>query len=238
MRDEQTAFDYLTGALTGGALPDAVGRKFTPEGATLSCPGFTTICHVEPASDAFLALVKAQEALKAGPLAQAFTFMPPDSLHMTIFEGVIDYSRGQEHWPKHLPLDATIEYCASEAKTRLAASQHNTAFTVRPTGIFAGFSVSMAGATDCHEASLRETRNHLRDTLKLYRSDHDAYQFHITLAYLLRWLNADEAQQVIDLSREVAERLFQHMPEVTLGPIELCTFETMHQFERMMYLNN
>ena len=238
MRDDQTAFDYLTGALTGGAQPDAVGRKFTPEGAPLSCPGFTTVCHVEPASDAFLALVQAQEALKAGPLAQAFTFMPPDSLHMTIFEGVIDYSRSPEHWLKHLPLDATIEYCAGEAKTRLAAAQPNTAFKVRPTGIFAGFSVSMAGATDSYEALLRETRNHLRDTLKLDRPNHDAYQFHITLAYLLRWLSADEAQQVIDLSREVAERFFQHMPEVTLGPIELCTFETMHRFERIMYLNN
>ena len=46
MRDDQTAFDYLTGALTGGALPDAVGRKFTPEGATLSCPGFNEACRV------------------------------------------------------------------------------------------------------------------------------------------------------------------------------------------------
>ena len=60
MRDDQTAFDYLTGALTGGARPDAVGRKFTPDGTPLSCPGFTTVCHVEPASDAFLALVQAQ----------------------------------------------------------------------------------------------------------------------------------------------------------------------------------
>ena len=238
MRDDQTAFDYLTGALTGGARPDVVGRKFTPDGTPLSCPGFTTVCHVEPASDAFLALVQAQEALKAGPLAQAFTLMPPDSLHMTIFEGVIDYSRSPERWPRHLPLDATIEYCAGEAKTRLAAARHNAAFTVQPTGIFAGFSVSMAGATDHQDASLRETRNHLRDTLNLHRPDHDACQFHITLAYLLRWLNADEAQHVIGLFRDVADRLFQHMPEVTLGPIELCTFATMHRFERIMYLDN
>lgn len=238
MRDDRTAFDYLTGALTGEARPDAVGRKFTPDGAPLSCPGFTTVCHVEPASDAFLALVQAQEALKAGPLAQAFTFMPPDSLHMTIFEGVIDYSRSSERWPRHLPLDATIEHCADDAKTRLTAAQHNAAFKARPTGIFAGFSVSMAGATDQQEAALRETRNHLRDTLNLHRQDHDAYQFHITLAYLLRWLNAAEAQHVIALSLAVGERLCQHLPEVTLGPIELCSFETMHRFDRIMYLKN
>lgn len=109
MRDEETAFRYLTGALTGGERPDAVGRKFTPEGAPLACPGFTTICHVDKSSDAFAALTRAQERLKTGPLASAFAFMPPASLHMTIFEGIIDYSRTRARWPGHLSLDATVE---------------------------------------------------------------------------------------------------------------------------------
>ena len=236
MRNDQTAFDYLTGASTGGARPDAVGRKFTPEGAPLSCPGYTTICHVDPSSDAFQALVEAQDALKAGPTAQAFTFMPPTSLHMTIFEGVIDYSRSPERWPKHLPLDASIEQCAEDAKQRLAPATLDTVFTVRPVGIFAGFSVSMAGATEQQEALLRETRNRLRDTLDLHRGDHDAYQLHITLAYPLRWLGADEALQVIDLSRNVTDRLLQQMPELSLGPLELCTSNTMHRFDPIMPL--
>lgn len=236
MRNDQAAFEYLTGTLTGGARPDSVGRKFTPEGAQLSCPGYTTICHVDPVSDAFQALVQAQDALKAGPTAQAFTFMPPASLHMTIFEGVIDYSRSPERWPRHLPLDAKIEHCADDAKTRLAAANFDTMFTVRPIGIFAGFSVSMTGATEQKEALLRKARNRLRDTLNLHRRDHDAYQFHITLAYPLRWLSADEAVQVIGLSRNVADRLVQHMPELSLGPMELCTFETMHRFDPIMHL--
>lgn len=236
MRDAQTAFDYLTGALTGGPQPYAVGRKFTREGAPLSCPGYTTICHVDPASKPFQALVQAQEALKAGPLAQAFTFLPPASLHMTIFEGVIDYSRHQERWPGHLPLDAPVAHCADDAKARLKKATLDIAFSVRPLGIFAGFSVSMAGATKPEEGRLRKTRNSLRDTLNLHRPDHDAYQFHITLAYLLRWLSADEARQVITLSQGVGDQLVQQMPELSLGPIELCTFETMHRFDPVLHL--
>lgn len=231
IRDDTTAFDYLTGALTGGDRPEAVGRKFTPEGAPLACPGFTTICHVDPTSDAFKALLQAQETLKAGPLASAFSFLPPASLHMTIFEGVIDYSRTRARWPGHLPLDASVEAATEDARARLQGVDLDTSFAVRPEGIFAGFSVSMTGATEDQEARLRRTRNRLRDALNLHREDHDAYQFHITLAYLLRWLSAAEAQQVLDLSSDVSETLLSQMPGLTLGPVELCRFDTMHHFE-------
>lgn len=32
MTDNDRALGYLTGALTGGTIPDNVGRKFTPDG--------------------------------------------------------------------------------------------------------------------------------------------------------------------------------------------------------------
>lgn len=238
MQDNKKAIDYLTGALTGGDRPAAVGLKFTEDGAPLACPGYTTICHVDPASDAFRALVAAQDALKAGPLASAFTFLPPDSLHMTIFEGIIDYSRTRARWPEHLPLDAPVAQVAADAKARLQQCDLETSFSVRPTGIFAGFSVSMAGSTDLHETRLRLARNRLREALKLHRSDHDAYQFHVTLAYLLRWLSPDEAQEVIAISQAATKALLDEMPELSLGPVELCTFETMHRFDPIMSLGD
>jgi len=233
MRDDDAAFRYLTGAMTGGERPDAVERKFTPDGASLACPGYTTICHVDPASPAFAALVAAQDRLKAGSLASAFTFLPPASLHMTIFEGVIEYSRTSNRWPGHLPLDASIDEAANDAQARLQGVRLDSTFGARPLGVFAGFSVNMTGATEHDESRLRKTRNRLREALNLHRPDHDAYQFHITLAYLLRWLSPDEAQQVIDLSREVTNALLKEMPSLKLGPIELCRFETMYHFEKL-----
>ena len=238
MRDDQAAIEYLTGALTGGARPAAVGLKFTEDGAPLSCPGYTTICHVDPASDAFRALVSTQDILKAGSLASAFTFMPADSLHMTLFEGVIDYARTADRWPAHLPLNATIAQATEDAAARLKGHCCQQKFKVRPIQVFGGFTVVMAGATKQEEDRLRLTRNALRDALNLHRPDHDAYQFHVTLAYLLRWLSRDEAQDIIELSHTAAQALLADMPELTLGPAELCVFETMHRFERMMYLDN
>lgn len=236
MRDDQSAFDYLTGALTGGTRPAAVCRKFTEDGAPLACPGYTTICNVDSASDAFRALVAAQDALKAGPLASAFTYMPADSFHMTIFEGVIDYSRTADRWPGHLPLDATIAEATEDAAARLQYHPCKQKFKVRPVEVFGGFTVGMVGATDDEETGLRQTRNALRDALNLHRPDHDAYQFHVTLAYLLRWLSRDEAQEVVEVSQTVANALLQDMPALTLGPAELCTFETMHRFDPVMSL--
>ena len=231
MRDQDIALRYLTGELTGGYRPDAVGKKFTPDGAPLSCPGCTTVCHVAPGSDAFAALVEAQQRLKAGPLAGAFTYLPADSLHMTIFEGVIDSSRTPERWPRHLPTEAPIAQVAEDAAARLQGRDLEMTFAARPVEVFAGFTVGMTGATKAEETHLRQTRDTLRDALNIHRPDHDSYQFHITLAYLLRWLDRDEARQVIDLSADVAKVMCGKVPEISLGPIELCRFETMHRFE-------
>lgn len=238
MRGDEKAIDYLTGSVTGGAHPAAVGLKFTEGGAPLACPGYTTICHVNPRSDAFRALVAAQNALKTGPMASAFTFMPADSLHMTIFEGVIDYSRTADRWPAHLSFDATIAEATEDAATRLQYHPYKQKFQVRPVEVFGGFTVGMVGATEQDENSLRLTRNALRDALNLHRPDHDAYQFHITLAYLLRWLSPDEAQEVIAVSQAATKALLNQMPELSLGPVELCTFETMHQFTPIMSTAN
>ena len=60
MIDRETAFRYLSGALTGGPRPDAVGRKFDAEGRVLRFPGNTTLCHIDRDSDAFAALAEAQ----------------------------------------------------------------------------------------------------------------------------------------------------------------------------------
>ena len=231
MRDRATATRYLTGALTGGDRPDAVGRKFTPDGAPLTCPGHTTLCHVAEGSEAFAALVAAQEQLRSGPHADAFTFMPPQSFHMTIFEGVIDYARRADRWPRHLPLDASIDAVIEDAQKRLTGLGLPKEIVVRPMGIFAGFSVSMSGADDAAETLLRETRNTLRDASNILRPDHASYEFHITLGYPLRWLSQEEAIAVADASADIGQTLRQQMPRLTLGPVELCRFDTMHHFE-------
>lgn len=237
MTDHERAFDYLTGALTGGPAPGAVGLKFTPDGQPLTCRGNTTICHVDPRTKPFAALVDAQDQLKAGPLADGFTFLPPESFHMTIFEGVIDYARTSDRWPGHLSNEASVDSVTTDFADRLQDIGLARTVIARPTGIFGAFSVRLSGADQSEEARLRLTRDQLQAATNLVRPDHDAYEFHITLAYNLRWFAPEEARSIIALSDKVGTELVERVPRIVLGPVEFCTFETMHRFDRRHWID-
>ncbi|MEL6170328.1 MAG: DUF1868 domain-containing protein [Pseudomonadota bacterium] len=230
------AFDYLTGALTGGAQPSSIGKKFAPDGAVLRDPGCTTICHVDKTSPAFAAITRAQEALKAGPFAGDFAYLPPASFHMTIFDAFIESGRSRERVPAHLPENATVEEITDDISKNLDGIEIAKAFQARPVGVFGGFSVSMIGKDDAAERLLRQTRDTLSAASHIRRSDHNAYRFHITLAYNLRWFQPEEALQIIALSEDVGRRLVEEVPEVMLGPVEFCSFENMHHFEPLKLL--
>ncbi len=237
MNNKSVAFDYLTGALTGGTQPTAVGTKFAPDRTPLINPGCTTLCHIDPSSAAFDAICRAQDALKEGPLAKAFAFLPPASFHMTIFDAFIESGRTRDRVPAHLPMDSNVQDITHDIEKNLIGIDVPHQFHVRPVGIFAGFSVSMTGFDAQAEQSLRTTRDRISDAIGIRRPDHDSYQFHITLAYNLRWFSTGEAEDIIALSEDVGAKLLSNMPSLTLGPVELCRFETMHHFAHLRILS-
>ena len=231
MKLDVSAVDYLTGTMTGGDTPAAIGKKFDQAGTPLHDPGCTVICHVPRPSDAFDALVKAQDRLKAGPFADGFAFLPPASFHMTVFDVFIESGRHRERIPTWLGMDAGVAAITEDVLASLENLPVEQDFAIRPTGIFAGFSVAVTGLDAGKEAQLRDTRDSLSNATTIRRADHDTYPFHITLAYNLRWFTRQEAEAICELSAEVAEDLIREMPSLTLGPLEFCRFETMHHFE-------
>lgn len=229
---------YLTGEGTEALRPVAVGQKFDEHGGVMRFPGNTFICHIPKDSSAFAALTKASLALQSGPYAASFAFLPPSSFHMTVFEGVTDLHRDDARWPKAFAPDRDVETVTAafqEAVTDLALPQHHS---IRPTGIFGGFSVAVTGATVRDESSLRLVREVLRETTGILRPDFESYDFHITLAYNLRWFAQAEAENIMDLSDAVAAGLMSACPSIDLGPIEFCTFEDMHAFTPRLILRS
>jgi hypothetical protein len=220
---------YMTGRATGGPLPAAVGDKFTADGAARPWPGNTFVCHI-PQGPAHLALTEAQDRLKTGPLAQAFTFLPPASFHMTVFEGANGARRHDDSWPAALPPETELAEVTARFESSTRALRLPVSFAIRPTSLLAGFSVQVTGATEADDAALRGARSALSLATTILRRDFNSYGFHITLAYLLRWLTEDEADTVIALSDEVFADLAAAMPGVTIGPVEFCTFDDMHAF--------
>jgi hypothetical protein len=227
------AFDYLTGKLHGGERPGAIGTKFSPDGAVLRDPGCTLICHIDQDSYVHAALVRAQEALKAGPFARDFTYLPPASFHMTIFDAFIESGRSRARVPAHLPQNASVDEITEDVSMSVAGVEVPHAFRARPVGIFGGFSISMVGKDAAAEALLRKTRDQLSAATRIRASNHDTYRFHITLAYNLRWFEPSEAFQIIALSQDVGQQFVEDVAEIKVGPVEFCRFDTMHHFERL-----
>lgn len=228
-RDEAAMLAYLTGAATGGPAPSAVGQKFTAAGEVLPYAGNTFLCHI-PQGPAHEALTATAARLRAGAPAGAYAYLPPPSYHMTVFEGVTDRDRTGGRWPEGLEPALPVETVTRTFLPRLGGLDLPGAVRIRPTGIFAGTTVQVTGATEADETALRDARQALRGATGIQRADFATYRFHITLAYLLRWLTPDEAQAMADLSATLAAELAARLPEIALGGIEFCSFADMHAF--------
>lgn len=225
----QASLAYLTGQGAAGPAPVAVGQKFSPEGQVIGYAGNTFLCHI-PAGPAHMALTAAAERLRAGPLAGAFAFLPPSSYHMTVFEGVTDRDRTNGRWPDWIDPSAPVDATTKAFLPHVCTLNLPASVTIRPTGLFGGFSVSVDGATEADRAALWQARAALREATGIRRPDFDSYAFHITLAYLLRWLTPQEAETVMQLSDAVAEDLKAAEPRIALGGVEFCRFDDMHAF--------
>ncbi len=232
----ESSLARLTGAGMTTALPEAVGQKFDAKGQVLPFPGNTFLCHVPPDGPAHAALSAASAALQAGPLAGAFSFLPPSSFHMTVFEGVTDAHRDRARWPEGVPADAALEEVTARFAAATAGVDLPPAQAVRPVAILGGRTVAVTGLTDKAEAALRQSRVTLCERTGIRRPDFATYGFHITLAYALRWLTADEALTVQALSDAVFARLIATAPAIALGPVEFCNFADMHAFHPLQLL--
>lgn len=203
---------YLTGCRNGaGAIPPDIsspgsGGKLTAEGQLLIWPGNTMICHIDPESDAHAALVDIQEGLKAGPRAGCLTVLPAASLHMTVFRVT------------RVLLDRLDGIGLPESRR------------IRATEVFCRHSMTVDGV-DTDELGLRDTRAQLREVTGIDPAGVERYTFHITLAYLLRWLGEDEAREVIALSEAPFAEHGPRLQDIRLGRIEFFNFEHMHHFE-------
>src|SRR5262245_53622902 len=86
------------------------GGKFNPDGSVRRFPGNTIIFHLSTDSPLQVLLRALYNKLdNAADLRHLYTLLPPDSWHMTIFEGVCDEVRRPGYWPSDLPMNASLE---------------------------------------------------------------------------------------------------------------------------------
>ena len=222
-------------ASRNAAAPAHLGQRYDESGTFLPEPGNTVVCHLVPGSETERALIDARLRYQYMPEASLLAFTPTSSLHMTLFQGVIEFRRRPGYWPPGMDLDMPIAETTKQLLSALDAFKGAPPFRMQVTeALPTGLTLEGAGPED--RAALKAWRDKLADIFGYRHPDHEDYIFHITFAYPLTWF--DEAclpawQVMLD---EVVDDIRQRAPVIELQPPAFCSFEDMNHFEELRVL--
>lgn len=222
-------------------LPD-VGSKFDPQGRVIRFAGNTVICHLAqqgPEATAFRALLDIYRTLPRYGFARKITLLPPSSYHMTLFGCANERQRLPNVWPASVPLDTPIEECTRRLAARFEGFDLRLARPIRMRVALdespvdeRPLKIRLRSADAVQERALRDARNRLSDHLGIRTPTHDAYEFHITLAYLFEALTATEHREFRLARTSWHRHLASAVPEIVLSTVEFCHFDDMFHFDR------
>lgn len=209
-----------------------IHKKFHTDGTAASYPGNTVVSDATPETHAYRVMTECLEMLRAEELDALFIPLPKDSYHLTVIRGVNDLVREGAYWPSALPLDAEMSAMDDymEATIKRVPNPGPMRMRFGEAKITAeDFRISMLPADEAQAAILRQYRDRVADAVGLRLPGHDAYTFHITLAYT--WHLPDAAQQkTIDELKEKMDKLLAEQPVVTLHPPHMAFYRDMLSF--------
>ncbi|QKV18911.1 DUF1868 domain-containing protein [Oricola thermophila] len=213
-----------------------LGTRFDEGGTFLPEAGNTVVRHVVPGSATQAALADLRERLRGLPWGHRFAFTAPESLHMTVFEGAIETRRLPGYWPGTLPLDAPMDAVTDHLAARLEDFAGPGRFDMTIAEV-TPFGLALTGATDADEATARAWRDALAGPFGYRSPNHDAYSFHVTLAYIIDWLPDELVPLYRRALAELTEEFRARIPVVELGPPAFCTFADMNGFPPVLTLS-
>jgi hypothetical protein len=236
-----------------------VPSKFSPSGEVQPFPGNTILAHLGgPSTPLYAALLPLHAQLAArsssSSSSKLYTLLPPESWHVTLFEGVCDQVRDADraaprgtYWPSDLAADAPLAECTAHFARKLKGFEllrdDGPPYRMRVIGFSAlevGIGVAVEPVDEGEKARLRRLRDRLSQELRIRHPGHDNYGLHVSMAYFLRWMQPDEEREVKSVLDGVLAKSLDHGGilgmEFELGAPEFCEFKDMFWFERLFYL--
>jgi len=212
-----------------------MGIRHTPDGVFLKEPGNTIVCHLLKDSLSAKAVLDARTRMQSLPEAENLAYTAESSLHMTLFQGIIEGRRALPYWPEDLALDAPIDAMTKAYIERLDGFEAPSAFKVEVIGATPN-GLTLAGVTDKDRQTMKDWRDQLAAIFGYRHPDHETYAFHITFAYVLERFS-DEAILIWEKAlKEIVEDLREAAPIIELAPPAFCSFEDMNHFEELVVL--
>ena len=212
--------------------PRHLGTRYDQSGRFLPEPGNTVVCHLVRGSETELALADAQVRYRSMLDAGRLAFTPLESYHMTLFQGIIEGRRTHPYWPADIAGDTPIAEMTQLMGARLNRLPPLPSFKVEvTTALPTGLLVDGLTAEDRH--AMAEWRNAYADVLGYRHPDHDSYQFHITMAYMIDWIDDEALPKWKEMLDEVEADIRRRAPVLELRAPAFCSFEDMNWFEEL-----
>lgn len=218
----------------------SVGVKFNEDGSVRHFPGNTFLCHVDQTSPVYQEVLWAQQQLKAMDCAANYAFLPEESMHMTVFEGLCDQIRDPNVWSSKLESDVSLEMATEQFQVWLDAAKATSKFKMVFDHVYnssnGGTLLRIKPANGETLQAIKACREQLSELTGIRHPVHDSYHFHITLSYKV--IHLDDAQQA-ELEQtclRIEERLNQTFGTLTHGAVEFCLFADMFEFKPIQYL--
>ncbi|ANT53672.1 DUF1868 domain-containing protein [Mesorhizobium amorphae] len=220
---------------TNPTPPVHLGTRYDRSGNFLFEPGNTVVSHLVSGSPSEAVVIEVRERMRTMPDADRLAFTPISSLHITLFQGIIEYRRRLPYWPQDVPLDTSIDAMTRLYLERLKGFEDQGAFKVKvidvvPTGL------TVAGASDDDRAIMSAWRDALSVPFGYRHPDHETYVFHITFAYQIRRLADDRAAAWQELFADCLSLFEREAPVIEIRPPAFCSFRDMNHFEELLVL--
>lgn len=215
--------------------PPRLGIRYDAAGNFLTEAGNTIVCHLTRRSASEAAVLQVRERLLTLPGADGLAFTPAASLHMTLFQGIIDTRRKHPFWPADIPLHLGIDQMTRRMMTRLDGFDGCGPFSIKATEV-TPTGLTVEGVTEQDRRVMQAWRDKLAQTFGYRHPDHDSYAFHITFAYVTRGIPdaaAGQWQRALDESLALLQR---EAPVIELKEPAFCRFRDMKHFEELLIL--
>lgn len=173
----------------------------------------------------------------AMPESGQFAFTHPSSLHMTIFQGIIEYRRRLPYWPADMALDTPIDVMTEHYRERLRHFARLEPFRARVAEV-TPLGITLEGDCAADRSCLKAWRDAFAEAFGYRHPDHDDYEFHITFAYIIDWLDDAVLSRWQETLAEQLTYLRERTPVIELDPPAFCSFEDMNHFEELIVFAN
>ena len=221
---------FLAGKLEGYTLKGAE-NKFDDKGNPLPFPGCTIICNIPINTDLSNEIINYQKKIENFNPKKTYFYLPPSSFHMTLFDCCNLNTKNTKYWPSNIDPNMDYKNIAIELNKRIKDYIFPEELNLKLKMFFGGYSIILEPFSEKDEKILRNCRDELSSLLKIKFENHQRYNFHITLAYILRELNQIEIKNLIEFNKNLFLDFSKKFSKITFTKPEMCIFKDMLKFK-------